>query len=180
MQRKDELSIQAGLPYRTKGEANNPKRVGSLFRGRPGETMTEGREMESTARRRLIRVAAHPAGAEGIGTRIPAQEGKLPVVLSLFLCRPRNLSREVGVGEGRERKRGDGEEESRKRRVWLRCAVAVGKVRKTRAPVAFKPLRSRHFRILIIDSHSHAALPSACGCGRIQHGMAKDNTFVIH
>ena len=59
-----------------KGEASNPKRVGSLLRGRPGETMTEGREMESMARGRLIRVAAaHPAGAEGIGTRIPAQEG---------------------------------------------------------------------------------------------------------
>jgi hypothetical protein len=53
------------------------------------------------------------------------------------------LSREVGVGEGRERKRGDGEEE----RVGEEdgCAVAVGKVRETRAPVAFKPLRSRHF-----------------------------------
>lgn len=72
------------------------------------------------ARVRLIRVAARPAGAEGIGSRIPAQGSvrvpdhltrQFPMAPSLFFCPPRNSSREVGVGEGRERERGDREEE---------------------------------------------------------------------
>jgi hypothetical protein len=73
--------------------------------------------MESMARGRLIRVAARPAGAEGIGSRIRARGSvrapdhlvrQFPMVPSLFFCPPRNLSREVGVGEGREREREEG------------------------------------------------------------------------
>jgi len=59
-------------------------------------------------------------------------------------------------------------EEMEKRRVggWLRSRRRDGV--KDESPVAFKPLRSRHFKILIIDSLSHAAIGHCLvlvGCG---------------
>jgi hypothetical protein len=72
-------------------------------------------------------------------------------------------------------------EEMEKRRAgggWLRSRRREGEG--DESPVAFKPLRSRHFKILIIDSLSHAAIGHCLvlvGCGTFNTVWQKRKYF---
>jgi hypothetical protein len=118
MQREMNYRFKRG--FLTAKRRSKQSQAGRIFTPLPPRGYDAGRARDA----RASDPDGSAPGRRGVDWSYNPDTGRqLPVVLSLFLCRPRNLSREVGVGEGRQRKRGDGEEV---RRIWLRSRRQEG------------------------------------------------------